>query len=234
MNKKTTFEKAQSWQIFDQIHSRYDLINRILSFGSDLRWRKKLHAYLPKQEKIYLLDVATGSADQILTLLKSSDRIEKAVGIDLSKKMLELAQNKTSAYPHVHFQQADALAIPFPDSRFDCVTCSFGIRNVSHVEKALQEMHRTLKPNGRLMILEFSLPKSLIFKKLHLFYLRSCLPLIGGIFSKNIQAYRYLNQTIETFPYGSAFCDLLKKVSFKNVRVKTLSFGAVSLYIADK
>lgn len=234
MKKKPIPEKEQSWKIFDQIYSKYDLVNRILSFGNDLRWRKKLCGYLPKQERIHLLDVATGSADQILTLLKSSNQIEKAVGIDLSEKMLELAKNKTASYPHVAFQQADALAIPFPEKSFDCVTCSFGIRNVSNIEMALQEMYRVLKPGARLIILEFSLPKYFIFKKLHLFYLRSLLPLIGGMFSKNVQAYRYLNQTIETFPYGTAFCALLKNASFKNPTIETLSFGAVSIYVADK
>lgn len=232
--KKSIPEKAHSWKMFDEISSRYDFINRVLSFGNDLRWRKKLAQYLPDKENIHLLDVATGSADQILSLLKKTDRIEKAVGVDLSEKMLELAKSKAKKYPHVSFEIADANNLMFSENSFDCITCSFGIRNVCDVEKTLSEMYRVLKPNSRLMILEFSLPKKGLLKKFHLMYLRKILPFLGGVFSKNFQAYSYLNKTIETFPYGEAFCDLLKKERFKNIQLKTLSFGAVSIYIADK
>ncbi|PIS00402.1 MAG: bifunctional demethylmenaquinone methyltransferase/2-methoxy-6-polyprenyl-1,4-benzoquinol methylase UbiE [Chlamydiae bacterium CG10_big_fil_rev_8_21_14_0_10_35_9] len=234
MTQQETFKKEKSYQIFDQIYLQYDLINRILSFGSDLRWRKKLIDFLPDKENLSVLDIATGSGDQIVCLLNQKKTFERIIGIDLSEKMLEIARKKTQHFPYVQIEKGDAQNIPFDSNSFDCLTCSFGIRNVGNLSKTLEEMHRVLKPKGRAIILEFSLPKSRIFKILHLFYLRKILPVIGGIISKNRPAYTYLNETIESFPYGSDFSNHLKKANFKNVHFKTLSFGALTAYIAEK
>jgi demethylmenaquinone methyltransferase / 2-methoxy-6-polyprenyl-1,4-benzoquinol methylase len=230
---KLSEQKQNSWKIFDKISKKYDLINQILSFGCDKRWRKKLNLYLPPKNNLSLLDVATGSADQILALLKSN-QINKAIGIDLSKEMLFIAKKKLKKNSNVSFELASAENIPYQDNSFDVVSCSFGIRNVFDVEKSLAEMHRVLKKDGHLLILEFSLPQNKIIKFFHLFYLRYVLPMIGGIISKNFKAYSYLNETIESFPYGLEFCKIIKKNNFQSVKAIPLNFGALTLYIGIK
>ena len=133
----------------------------------------------------------------------------------------------------IKLQRADALHLPFPDSSFDAATCSFGIRNISDPSAALKEIHRILKPTGRCLILEFSLPPQPL-RALHLFYLRHLLPRIGAFFSKHETAYRYLNETIEVFPCGAAFCHLMKSASFSSIRQIPMALGAVTLYLGDR
>lgn len=224
--------KKDSWKMFNRISPSYDKINRILSFGLDLSWRKQLVHYLPKKKDIYLLDVATGTGDQIIPFLKMSN-IRKITGIDLAKKMLDFAQKKIRS-PKVDFIHADATQLPFQDETFDCITFSFGIRNVSDFKKAITELYRVLKPQGKLLILEFSLPKNRFIRSFHLFYLRNILPTIGGFFSKEKKAYQYLNQTIESFPFGKAFCKCLKDEGFQKTTFVPFTLGSVSLYIAEK
>ncbi len=223
--------------MFNTISRRYDTINRILSLGQDKSWRKKMAKQLPRKDMIHLLDLATGTADQIISLFENSPQIEKAVGIDMAEKMIALAKKKMAPKPFsgkVKFLCANAEELPFEDDMFDVVTISFGIRNFENKEKALKEIHRVLKKEGRLLILEFSLPPHQVMKKFHLFYLRHILPIIGGMLSKSKKSYEYLNQTIETFPYGKDFLNLLKEHNFRKPSSKPLFFGAVSLYQADK
>jgi demethylmenaquinone methyltransferase / 2-methoxy-6-polyprenyl-1,4-benzoquinol methylase len=227
--------REEIWKMFDQISVTYDRVNRFMTFGLDLFWRKKLARFLPQGRPLYLLDGATGTGDQIFSLLSSKNLIEKAVGIDLSKEMLALAEKKCKANEtRVSFQEASLLFIPFEAEVFDCVTLSFGIRNVTDVNRALTECFRVLKSGGRLLILEGSLPQNRLFRMLFLFHLRCILPLIGKLISKNRSAYRYLNQTIETFPCGQAFCSLLRKAGFAKVGLHPMTFGSVTLYIGEK
>ena len=223
----------ESWQIFDKIAVDYDRINRILSLGMDKSWRKKLINSLPDKKNIHLLDLATGTADQLLSLLNSPASIEKACGIDLSKQMLEIARKKTADCKNVHLTVADAQNLPFRESTFDVATFSFGIRNVPSPLKALSEIYRTLKPQGKALILEFSLPPQPI-KSAYLLYLRHILPRLGAYLSKNKDAYTYLNKTIESFPYGGAFTRLMKQAGFTKVKIQSLALGAVSLYEGTK
>lgn len=229
--------KSESWKMFNEISPTYDRANSILSLGIHRYWRGKLARALPQKEKLKLLDCATGTCDQIISLMDRDKKIHLAVGIDLACEMLKIGKNKLKLkrYGHlVELKEASIAEIPYPENSFDCVTLSFGIRNVEDVSGCLKEIHRVLSDKGRLLILEFSLPKMSLLKKLHLFYLRYVLPKVGGWVSKNAQAYRYLNETIESFPYGEKFCTLLQEAGFKNVKATALTFGIATLYQGDK
>jgi demethylmenaquinone methyltransferase / 2-methoxy-6-polyprenyl-1,4-benzoquinol methylase len=229
--------RFEVWKMFDQISPTYDKVNRILSCGLDRSWRNQLARHLPQREKLSLLDSATGTGDQLFALMERSPHLESAVGIDLSTKMIDIARGKLKKKEYsslVLLQEASATSLPFANESFDCATISFGIRNVSDPLLALAENFRVLKKGGRLLVLEFSLPKNAALRALHLFYLRKILPHLGGWISKNREAYTYLNETIESFPYGDAFCALMEKAGFANVRAHPLTMGIVSLYCGDK
>lgn len=219
--------------MFDRIALSYDRINRILSLGQDLRWRKTLAYFLPAKPHLELLDLATGTGDQVLAALKMHPSIARVVGVDLSSQMLEQARRKLSSNSKVHFLTADATHLPFSNESFDAVSCSFGIRNMPDSMKALKEMHRVLRPGGTALILEFAVPRFPI-RPFVLFYLRHILPKVGGYLSADHSAYTYLNQTIESYPSGTAFLNWMKEAGFKTASWKKLSFGAVGLYIGIK
>lgn len=227
---------TESWKMFDRISATYDRINRILSLGMDQRWRREVAKWLPLKPHLQILDLATGTGDQLFSLFESDAPIALAKGIDLAGDMLKIAEKKAEAKPYskrIEWCKGDAEKIPFPDASFDAVTFSFGIRNVGNPLRSLQEIYRVLKPQGRCLILEFSLPNP-PFRPIYLFYLRHLLPRIGKALSKHPAAYRYLNETIESFPSGIAFCKLLEQASFPNPIVKSMAFGAVTLYIGEK
>lgn len=230
-------EKEHIWRTFDTIAPTYDRINRILSLGIDLLWRKKMGTFLPEGEKLKLLDCASGTADQLLSLLKRHPQIGSAIASDLSKEMLAIGEKKVAKSPFrekVRFMEADACSLPFEEASFDCVTISFGIRNVPDVSKALTEFYRVLKPGGRLLILEFSQPKAKWLRGLFLFYLRHVLPKVGGLLSGNRKAYAYLNSSIEGFPYGKEFSSLLERANFSSATHLPLSCGIATIYTGDK
>lgn len=229
--------RNEIWKMFDTLSQTYDKTNRYMTFGLDLYWRKKMGSFLPLKDTISLLDCATGTADQVLSLVKHCPKIEEAIGIDLSEEMLEVGRKKiekASLTKKIHLQTASALDLPFPENRFDCITLSFGIRNVTDVSSCLEEIFRVLKPEGKALILETSLPKIKILRFCHVLYIRKILPIIGGFISKKKQAYQYLNKTAESFPHGEEFCDLLKKAGFTKVSCHPMTFGAVSIYQATK
>jgi demethylmenaquinone methyltransferase/2-methoxy-6-polyprenyl-1,4-benzoquinol methylase len=221
--------------MFNRIARRYDVLNRVLSLGIDIGWRKKLARFLPSGDRLELLDIATGTADQILYLLDG--RIARATGVDLSTGMLEIGKKKVmraGLNNHVRLQTGDACALPFVDESFDVTTISFGIRNVPDYKKALAEMYRVLKPGGRSIILEFSLPEKRFVRAPYLFYFRRILPGIGSAVSGDSSAYRYLNQTVETFPSGDEFLSAMRKTGFVSTAQIKLSFGIASIYIGEK
>jgi demethylmenaquinone methyltransferase/2-methoxy-6-polyprenyl-1,4-benzoquinol methylase len=229
--------RERIWLMFDRIAARYDLLNHLLSFGFDRHWRKKLARFLPAGENLCLLDLATGTGDQLISILTEHDNIKQAVGSDLSVKMLEIAAKKIAKHglnSIIKLITAGADKINFPDHTFDVITVSFGIRNFSNLEHSLNEMRRVLKPGGNLLILEFSLPGNKMIQKLYLFYLRKIIPLIGSWISGDEFAYRYLNETIETFPGGEMFCSLLTRAGFNNARITTLTGGIVMIYQGEK
>ncbi|HSX13351.1 MAG TPA: bifunctional demethylmenaquinone methyltransferase/2-methoxy-6-polyprenyl-1,4-benzoquinol methylase UbiE [Chlamydiales bacterium] len=227
-------EKTNSWKMFNKIAPTYDRINRILSFGLDRGWRKQVAKYLPEKKPLHILDVATGTGDQLIALFESKAKIQQATGIDLAREMLAIAEKKLSGYrDKIQLIQADAQKIPNADHTFDVVTFSFGIRNVPNPLQSLQEIYRVLKKEGICLILEFSLPPKPI-RAGYLFYLRHILPKIGNFLSKQATAYTYLNQTIETFPTGNAFANLLRQAGFKKITIKPFALGSVALYIGKK
>jgi demethylmenaquinone methyltransferase / 2-methoxy-6-polyprenyl-1,4-benzoquinol methylase len=229
--------RHEVWKMFDRISPTYDCVNRVMTFGMDQLWRRRLCSFLPRQRGMRVLDCATGTGDQIIALMEKDHGISSVTGIDLAASMIEIGKQKIAKKNYsnqVDFQIASALEIPFPDHNFDCVTISFGIRNVMDIMAAFKEFRRVLKPKGRVLILEGTVPQKKWLKSFHLFYLRHFLPRIGGIISKNFDAYRYLNKTIETFPQGERFCGLMRAAGFVNVQANLLFGGIVTVYQGDK
>lgn len=222
--------------MFNEIAKTYDPINRVLSLGMDQRWRKKVAKYLPQKQNIYLLDLATGTADQLIALFESGASIHSAIGIDLASEMISIGEKKIQAKSYakqIELQVGDAMHLPFEEAIFDACTFSFGIRNTADPLHCLEEILRVLKPGGRCLILEFSLPPFPI-RLPYLWYLRYVLPWLGGKLSKKPKAYRYLNQTIESFPSGESFLALMQRAGFAHSKAYLMAFGAVSLYVGEK
>lgn len=224
-------------QMFDRIAPRYALLNHILSFGQDFSWRRKLARNLEKDRPIEVLDLATGTGDLLVSMLRRRDNIEKAVGLDISGNMLALCRKnieRANLSDRVTLIQGDAARTGLGDGEFDVLTMAFGIRNVPEPDQALKEIHRLLRQGGAVLILEFSLPASRIMRSLYLVYLRHVVPLIGYLISGNKAAYRYLNTTIETFGKYRDLPGLMQQAGFSNIRTKPLTFGTVSFYSACK
>ncbi|HEY4255422.1 MAG TPA: bifunctional demethylmenaquinone methyltransferase/2-methoxy-6-polyprenyl-1,4-benzoquinol methylase UbiE [Chlamydiales bacterium] len=232
-SEMTLDPRAHVWKMFNQISSTYDKVNRIVSLGQDVRWRKKVAKELPLKLHLEVLDIASGTGDQIGAFFAAGLSIQKAVGVDLANEMLAIARKKFASIKEVEFLHGDAQKLPFKEASFDAASFSFGIRNVEDPLKALQEMRRVLKPKGKAFILEFSMPNRWV-RPLFLFYLRSILPRLGGLFSKQKSAYQYLNRTVESFPSGAAFCAWMEKAGFKAVKRQTMNFGSVTLYSGEK
>jgi demethylmenaquinone methyltransferase/2-methoxy-6-polyprenyl-1,4-benzoquinol methylase len=223
--------------MFDRVAHRYDFLNRLLSLGIDRCWRKKMVSLLPAGKDLQVLDLATGTGDQLLFLFAYSDRVGSGVGIDLAERMLAVGRRKIKKQGLancVALKTGDATNIPEDRARFDVVTISFGIRNVTDVHKALKEMHRVLRPGGRVLILEFSLPESKWIRLAYVLYLRHVLPRIGALVSGDPYAYRYLNETIETFPHGVAFCSLMENAGFIQTAAHPVTWGIATVYQGNK
>jgi demethylmenaquinone methyltransferase/2-methoxy-6-polyprenyl-1,4-benzoquinol methylase len=229
--------RQEIWKMFDQISSTYDRVNRVMTFGLDQLWRKKMCRLLPAGQELYVLDCATGTGDQIICLKERVASVGKVVGIDLAAEMVAIGAKKIAHKPYagdVKLEVASALEIPYPDGTFDCITISFGIRNVTDVLGCLKEFIRVLKPGGRALILEGTIPTNPLLRAIHLFYLRNFLPRIGGWISKKQHAYRYLNETIETFPHGEKFVELMHQAGFAQSSAHPVTGGIVTIYQGDK
>ena len=236
MNNEISERKKESYKIFNEIASTYDFLNHTLSFGIDIYWRNKLLKHLPKKDSINALDLATGTGDVPLTLIKDQ-RVKKITGIDLSKGMVDIGIKKVEKKgldKKIFLMIGDGVNIPAADNTFDLTTISFGIRNFSDPQKSLIDIHRVLRNDGRLMIMEFSIPTNFIVRNVYFFYFRYLLPTIGNIVSKHKDAYTYLNKSVEDFPYGQEFLSMMEKAGFKNLQIHTLTFGIATLYIGDK
>lgn len=236
MNSALQGRKKESWKIFDEIAGTYDLLNRILSCGIDVYWRRKLLKNLPQRNNLIALDLATGTGDVALVLAKSP-KIDKITGLDLSRGMVELGKvkvKKANKENKIALHIGDGCNIPAADSTVDVVTISFGIRNFPDPQKSLREIYRVLKPNGRVMIMEFGLPKNKLVHAVYMFYFRHLLPFVGNLLSKHRDAYTYLNETVEDFAYGDDFTAWMKEAGFNNARFEELTFGIANLYIGDK
>jgi len=222
--------------MFNQIAFRYDFLNHFLSAGTDKSWRKKAIRELGSVKPKTILDVATGTADMPIMMMKYLSP-ERIVGIDISEGMLDLGKKKIVKYGFQKFislQTGDAEEIPFSDASFDGITVAFGVRNFQNLEKGLSEMWRVLKPGGKLVILEFSRPEKGFFLPFYKTYLRCIAPRIGKLFSGNKEAYRYLNESVNAFPEGSVFMGILEKAGYQESQYKKLSLGICAIYTGIK
>ena len=221
--------------MFNNIAPNYDFLNHFLSLGIDILWRKKVIKLLKGEKPKTILDVATGTADFAIETLKLNP--DKIYGVDLSEKMLAVGRKKIlnkSLADKIELLAGDAENLPFNDSTFDIITVGFGVRNFENLEKGLTDMHRVLKENGKVAILEFSKPNAYLLKKIYLFYFLKILPLIGKIISKDNAAYTYLPQSVLAFPDGEKFITILQNTGFKNCKCYPLTFGISSIYIGEK
>lgn len=215
-------------KIFDSIARRYDLANHVLSCGSDFYWRRRAAQIVASWDPNTIVDLATGTGDLALALQRKLPNA-KVVGADFSEEMLAIAREK--GVPETFL--ANAMQLPFADGSFDCVTISFGLRNLPDWNVALGEMRRVLRSNGHLLILEFSLPRLAILRALYRFYLHRCTPVIGALLTRKKDAYEYLGDSIEEFPSGDATCRLLEQNGFGSARPEPLTAGIVTIYTAQ-
>lgn len=232
----TAGKKEQVTHMFDNISSTYDRLNRFISFGIDVRWRKKMVNLLTVRKPQNILDVATGTGD--LALLLAEKLNPKSIkGLDLSEGMLAVGREKVkrnNRQKNIEMILGDGENLPFDDEKFDAVTVAFGVRNFENLTKGLKEILRVLKKDGTLLILETSIPEKFPYKQVYDFYTRYLLPLMGRIGARNHLAYRYLCKSAKHFPYGSAFVKILKEVGFQHVQCKPLTFGVASIYSTRK
>lgn len=232
----TENKKRQVEQMFDNISENYDGLNRVISFGIDVKWREKVVNFLKSKNPKSVLDIATGTGDLAINIALHT-HAEKVVGLDISEGMLEVGREKIAErrlQEKVEMIKADSEAIPFEENTFDAVTVAFGVRNFENLEKGLFEIFRILKPGGSFVILETSVPTKAPFKQGYRFYTKQILPLIGKIFSKDKNAYAYLSESAAAFPHGPAFNNILSKIGFINVENKPQTFGVATIYTASK
>ena len=229
-------KKQQVAAMFDRIAFRYDFLNRFLSGGIDIYWRRRAIRELLALQPKHILDVATGTADMAIFMTRylSPDKI---TGIDISTGMLEIGRQKIARHQlegKIVLQEGDSENIQAPDNTFDAITVAFGVRNFEHLEKGLREMLRVLKPGGRLVILEFSHPKTPGIRQLYNLYLNIVAPRIGKMVSHSGEAYQYLNDSVKAFPEGTALVRILESNGYVNTRLKRLSLGICSIYTGEK
>lgn len=229
-------KKEQVARMFDQIAGRYDFMNRFLSAGIDISWRKKMLKQLKSSNPQIMLDVATGTAD-VAIMAEEILKPRKIIGIDISDGMLQLGREKlkTRNLEHViELQNGDSEAIMFPADTFDAVTVAFGVRNFEHLETGLSEILRVLKPGGKLSVLEFSKPNLPGIEQLYNLYLGIVAPGIAKMVAKNKEAYAYLNDSVKAFPEGTAFTAIMEKTGYKEITCRRLSLGICSIYSGQK
>ncbi len=228
-------KKAQVAKMFDNISRHYDFLNHLLSLGIDRGWRRQAVKLLSSLQPKQILDVATGTGDfafQALTL-----NPDKVTGVDISEGMLEIGRKKVQARNLSHkvdLQRGDSENLPFEENKFDAVTVGFGVRNFENLEKGLHEIFRVLKPGGMLVVLEFSRPRRFPMAQMYNFYFKTILPKIGRLISKDKSAYTYLPESVEAFPDGTDFENILKRTGFKDTACKPLTFGISSIYTGRK
>jgi len=228
-------KKEQVRSMFDRIAPRYDLLNRLLSFGIDRMWRKNVVKLLKGLQAPMILDVATGTGDLAIEICKI-DPVE-VYGVDLSPQMLEFAQKKIQQkrlHMTITLKEADSENLPFESNFFDAVTVAFGVRNFENLRKGLAEMQRVLRPGGKLIVLEFSKPASFPFKQLYHFYFTRILPWWGGLISRDKDAYRYLPASVLQFPEGTEFENELRAAGLEPEKRILQTFGIATIYVSVK
>ena len=228
-------KKEQVARMFDTISKEYDGLNRVISFGIDVKWRNKVVKIVAEQQPETVLDIATGTGDLAISLAETNAK--KIVGLDISEGMLAVGKEKVTDKKLddlIEMVQADSEELPFDDNSFDAITVAFGIRNFENLNKGLSEIRRVLKPNGVFVILETSVPTKTPFKQGYKLYTKHLLPLIVRTFSKDKSAYKYLSESASVFPYGDALNNILTKIGFINATALPQTFGVATIYTASK
>ena len=227
-------EKKNIGSLFDRIAGKYDRINHLLSLDIDKWWRRRAVRQLSKADRV--LDVAVGTGDLAIELVRSG-KAQQVQGIDLSAGMLAVAAKKVAAAglsDRIKMEQGSAFDMPYADDSFDVVTCGFGVRNFSDLDKGLREMYRVLRPGGEVLVLEFGYPEQPVMRWLYDFYFSRLMPLIGRLVSGDRTAYAYFRNSVKGFVRGEAFCDRLRQAGFRDVTFTAMTFGICMVYKAAK
>lgn len=228
-------KKEQVTEMFDTISNEYDGLNRVISFGIDVKWRNKVVKIVSQKQPKNILDIATGTGDLAINL--ASTNAKEIIGLDISNGMLEVGRKKIASKQLeniISMVIGDSENLPFEDNTFDAITVAFGVRNFENLEKGLSEILRVLKPDGIFVILETSVPTNPIYKFGYNIYSKFILPTIGKLFSKDKIAYNYLSESASVFPYGEALNNILKKIGFINVKDRPQTMGVATIYTASK
>lgn len=228
-------KKEQVARMFDNISGNYDGLNRVISFGIDVKWRKKVVKMVSENNPKTILDIATGTGD--LAMMMARLKPEKIIGLDISEGMLQVGNQKiekANLSDMIEMRVGDSEDIPFDDNTFDAITVSFGVRNFADLDTGLSEIKRVLKPGGRLVILETSNPTKFPYKQGYKIHTSIILPVIGKLFSKDKAAYSYLCESANSFPFGKDFDNILKKNGFISTEYTPVTFGVATIYSATK
>jgi len=232
-----TGKKEEVEQMFDQIAHSYDFLNHFFSLGIDIIWRKRAIKELKKYAPKKVLDVATGTADFAIQSVKSNLQADEIIGVDISEGMLEVGRKKIKekGIDHIiQLRRGDSEQLPFDEKTFDAYTVAFGVRNFENLELGMSDMLRVLKTGGVGVVLEFSKPTVFPIKQLFRFYFRFIMPTVGKWISKDSRAYTYLPESVDAFPSGNAFLEVMKKVGYSNTRMIRLAGGIATIYIGEK
>jgi len=222
--------------MFDRVAPRYDFLNRVLSLGRDIGWRRRAVGLARLGESEIALDIGVGTGDLAFDLLAASSPSSRVVGIDVSERMLELARARAASRalgPRFEARAADAHALPFADASFDRVVAGFAVRNFGDLDAGLREMRRVLRTGGRAVILEFSHPPSRLIRPLYGLYLRQVTPRMAALLGGDVDAYRYLPRSIDAFPDADALAERIGAAGFTKVRFERLMFGATAIHVAE-
>lgn len=234
-NRESSSKKEEVAEMFNNISGRYDFLNHFLSLGIDKAWRKKAIRELAEVKPERILDIATGTGDFAIAALKLNPK--EVIGVDISQGMLDVGieKMKKKAVDHiVQMRIGDSEELPFEEGYFDALTVGFGVRNYENLEKGLTDMLRVLRPGGKAVILEFSKPKKFPMKQLFGFYSKRIIPFLGKRISKDARAYAYLPESVEAFPEGKAFTDILEKIGYTDVKARLVSGGIATIYSGVK
>lgn len=215
--------------MFDSIAGTYDRLNHLLSFGLDRAWRRRLVGEVVGSGAEKVLDVACGSGDVSVALYNAGMEV---TGVDISEKMLDIARKKSPE--KIRYVYGNAEELPFEEESFDCVTIAYGIRNFDKADRCMKEFYRVLKKGGSIRILEFGIPDNAVWRAVYSFYFKNILPAIGRRISGNREAYRYLQESSFSFPYGEEFCGMLSGGGFGETGYKPLTGGVSFLYVGKK
>jgi demethylmenaquinone methyltransferase/2-methoxy-6-polyprenyl-1,4-benzoquinol methylase len=234
-NRQDASKKAQVTEMFDNIAANYDLLNRTLTFGMDVLWRRHAINLLRPYAPQVIADIATGTGDFAVEAMRLKPK--QIIGIDISQEMLRLGAEKMQRKNIQHIVEmrlGDSEHLVLEDNSVDAITVGFGVRNFQDLEKGMSEILRVLRPGGAVVILEPSFPTQFPLKQLFTLYFRVFTPIVGRLISGDNAAYKYLPESVRAFPNGTVFTDICRKVGFKKAAYKPLTFGSCSLYLLEK